>query len=189
MSEHLKTVFMTSRPALVRFMRARGAAADEAEDLIQEMFLKLDVQKIGIVDEPRAYLYRMADNLLLDRRRSMTRRLRRENAWSGADDVSSLDGGVDPTRSAEDVLIGRQQLRIVTDALDALPERTREIFRRFRIDGERQKTIALDVGISVSAVEKHLQRAYEVVLAVRSSLDEDIEPPRRLLAASETNDS
>lgn len=178
----LKSLYMATRPALLRFMQMRGVSPDEAEDLVQELYLKLESRSFGPIAEPRAYLYRMADNLLLDRRRSSIRRIRREEQWSDIDPAagSGLGGGAVAT---DDAIIAQQQLHLVTSALATLPERTVEIFRRFRIEGERQKLIAADFGISISAVEKHLQRAYEVVLAVKT--DEENEPSRRLAGEGE----
>lgn len=176
----LRSLFMECRPALLRFLRARGAAAEEAEDLIQDLYLKLDSQPIGAVAEPRAYLYRMADNLMLDRRRASQRRDRREEAWSDID-------GAGARPATDDALISQEQLRLVTAALATLPERTVEIFRRFRIEGERQKAIAANFDISVSAVEKHLQRAYEVVLAFKVR-DAENHGPRRHIGESESDE-
>lgn len=177
--QSLQSLFMASRPALLRFMQLRGVSADEAEDLVQELYLKLEGLTHGSIAEPRAYLYRMADNLMLDRRRAAVRRMRREELWSQTR-PGSQDSPGDPTVAADDALIARHQLQIVESALARLPERTLEIFRRFRIEGERQKQIAASLGISVSAVEKHLQRAYKVVLAVKAQADEENDPPRRL---------
>ncbi len=61
-----------------------------------------------------------------------------------------------------------------------MPERTRTIFRRFRIDGQQQSVIAAELGISVSAIEKHLARAYKEISAARLRLDEEA-PDRRSL--------
>ena len=65
------------------------------------------------------------------------------------------------------------QLAILQRILDGLPERTRIIFRRFRIDGEPQRVIAGELGISISAVEKHLARAYQAIAAAKLRLNED----------------
>jgi RNA polymerase sigma-70 factor (ECF subfamily) len=178
-AQSLQALFMASRPALLRFMQLRGASADEAEDLVQDLYLKLGGLSAGPIAEPRAYLYRMANNLLLDRRRAAIRRAGREELWSQAGPGAQDSSGA-PATAADNALIARQQLHFVESALANLPERTSEIFRRFRIDGERQKHIAEELGISISAVEKHLQRAYEVVLAVKAHADEENEPPRRL---------
>lgn len=184
--QSLETLFMALRPALLRFLQLRGVSTDEAEDLLQDLYLKLDGRAFGPIAEPRAYLYRMADNLLLDQRRASTRRTRREEQWPLG--VSSVHTPfADPAVAADDALIAMQRLRLVETALASLPERTAEIFRRFRVEGERQKHIAADIGISVSAVEKHLQRAYEVVLAIKTRFDEENDPSRRLGFESESD--
>jgi RNA polymerase sigma-70 factor (ECF subfamily) len=185
-AQSLQAQFMASRSALLRFMQLRGVSSDEAEDLMQDLYLKLEGLTVGPIAEPRAYLYRMADNLLLDRRRAAIRRARREERWSQAG-PGSLGSPGDQATAADDALIAQQQLHIVESALGSLPERTVEIFRRFRIEGERQKHIAAELGISVSAVEKHLQRAYDVVLAIKAQSDEENDPPRRLGRESESD--
>ena len=163
----LQAVLLDQRAALLRFLAARGAA-DEAEDVLHDLFVKLGRSVTAPVADPRAYLYRMADNLLLDRRRSAGRRTIRERAWTAEqlDVVSALDERPD----AEQTLIQREQLALVSHALSALPERTLIIFRRFRIDGAGQKEIAAELAISLSAVEKHLQRAYRVLVEVQERL-------------------
>jgi RNA polymerase sigma-70 factor (ECF subfamily) len=163
---------------LLRFLLARRVPPEAAEDLLQDLFLKVASQPIGPIAEPRAYLYRMLDNLLLDNRRAAGRRAGREQAWMAAGRGNVLD--LDDRPSAERQLIDREQLDMVSAALAELPERTLLIFSRFRIDGAPQKEIAAELGISVSAVEKHLQRAYRTVVDVQSRLREDTPPPRRL---------
>ncbi|CAM3196640.1 RNA polymerase subunit sigma-70 [Sphingomonas antarctica] len=175
----LIAVFIDLRPALARFLAARGAQAAEAEDLLQDLYLKLGEATIGPVAEPRAYLYRMANNLMLDLRRSAARRAGREEAWTDAGLGAQRD--MDPQPSAEDALLARERLTVVTNVLAALPERTRDVFRRYRLGGEPQKDIAADLAISVSAVEKHLQRAYRAVVEARAALDADLVAPRRLM--------
>jgi RNA polymerase sigma-70 factor (ECF subfamily) len=54
------------------------------------------------------------------------------------------------------------------------------IFRRFRIEGEQQRAIAAELGISISAVEKHLARAYKDISAARLRLDEETPSGRSL---------
>ena len=167
----LLAAFIECRPALVRYLTLRGATAEEAEDILQEVHLKLWAEKIGPVDQPRAYLYKMTNNHFLLHRRTAERRARRDADWV------VVHGGeqpeVDERPSAEAGLIVREQLALLQRALDALPERTRPIFRRFRLDGEPQRQIASELGISVSAIEKHLTRAYEAIAAAKLRLDAD----------------
>jgi RNA polymerase sigma factor (sigma-70 family) len=166
------------RAALLRYLVARRVPADEAEDILQDLFVRVETVAKGPVAEPRAYLYRMTDNLLLNRRRSAARRSVREQAWTVAQ--AGPISGADDRTSVEQDLIARERLAAVSNALSALPERTLQIFRRFRVDDVPQKQIAAELGISVSAVEKHLQKAYLTVVEARSQLDADADlpPPR-----------
>lgn len=163
--------FIECRPALLRYLKLRGATGDEAEDILQEVHLKLWAEKIGLVDQPRAYLYKMTNNHFLLHRRTAGRRARREGDWVVAH--SGEQPEIDERPSAEAGLIARQQLDILQRTLDALPERTRIVFRRFRLDGEPQRQIAAEMGISVSAIEKHLTRAYEAIAAAKLRMDGD----------------
>lgn len=162
-------VFVEIRAALLRFLQLRGASSADAEDIVQEVHLKLLAEKIGPVAEPRAYLYRMASNILSGLRRTADRRMRREEDWMGV--YGGSDGERDERPSIETELVAREQLAILQRILDGLPERTRMIFRRFRVDGEAQRAIAENLGISVSAVEKHLARAYAEIAAAKLRLD------------------
>lgn len=166
MSGHgLEAVFLNSRATLLRFLAARGAG-DDAEDLLQELWMKASSAQTGPIANPLAYLYRMADNLMLDRRREAQRRIRRDDAWN---DASSGSAGISEQPSAERVLIARERMRIVDQALDALGERSAAIFRSHRIEGVPQRDIAERMGISLSAVEKHLQKAYRALVELRAT--------------------
>jgi RNA polymerase sigma factor (sigma-70 family) len=174
----LYEAFLGIRPSLHRYLLRRGAREDEAEDILQEVSLTLLSGKTGPVSETGGYLYRMTTNHFLIHRRGAGRRVRREEDWVGAHSGDPPD--LDEQPSAEAGLIAREQLAILQSVIDRLPERTRAIFRRFRVDGETRPVIAADLGISVSAVEKHLARAYEAVATARLRLDEDKPLPRHL---------
>ena len=173
----LGAALIAHRAALLRYFIARRVPPDEAEDILQDLVVKLASHPSGPVAEPRAYLYRMAENMLLDRIRSEGRRRGREQAWVAAQSGVSLDS--DDRPSAERALIARERLAMISAALAALPERTSFVFRRYRIDGVPQRQIGEEIGISLSAVEKHLQRAYHAVIEAQTRLDADIEGPQR----------
>jgi RNA polymerase sigma factor (sigma-70 family) len=162
----LEAAFLDNRAALLRFLRARGAG-DAAEDLLQELWLKAVIQPSGPISQPLAYLYRMANNLMLDRLRSELRSRRREQEWTEA--ATPPDRAM--SASGERVLLAQEELRAVEATLSALGERTDAIFRRFRLDGATQHQIAQEMGISLSAVEKHLQKAYRALVELRSRPD------------------
>ena len=173
----LQAAVLKYRAELLRFLTARRAAADEAEDILQDLYLKVGTLDSGPVAQPRAYLYKMTANLLFDRRRTAAHRANRERLWTEAQ--LGPEKEIDDRPSVEQALAAREELRIVAEAVATLPERTAEILRRYRIDGDGQKAIAADLGISLSAVEKHLQRAYRVVVEAQARLDADGPHPGR----------
>lgn len=166
-SAGLEQVYLANRPALLRFLRARGAG-EAAEDLLQELWIKASAGAAGPIRDPLPYLYRTANNLMLDRRRAEIRQARREVEYAGP----SEEG--EPASNApheERAMIAREELRTAQEALSALGERTEIVFRRFRLEGASQKQIAEEEGISLSAVEKHLQKAYRALIELRSRFD------------------
>ena len=168
--------FVRHRAVLLRYLRARGAGED-AEDLLQELWLKIDAtSEDGNVLEPLPYLYRMAHNLMVDRRRSDERRVARDQHYQGAIDVEGA--GVDHAPNAERTLVARDNLRQMDVALAALGARTDYIFRRHRVEGVSQRQIAEELGITLSGVEKHLQKAYRAVLSARMRLEQSEAAPR-----------
>lgn len=164
----LEAVFMQNRAALLRFLRARGAG-DAAEDLLQELWLRASAGASGPIADPLAYLYRAANNLMLDRRRGEIRRERRHQDWIDTTGGPVLGVADEPT--SEQILIARERLAATEEALKALGERTELVFRRYRVEGAGQRQIADELGISLSAVEKHLQKAYRALVELRRRFD------------------
>lgn len=180
MAGGLESIFLANRSALLRYVRARFRGAGEPEDIVQDVWLKLSTLETGPIAEPLAYLYRMTENLVLDRRRSAIRRTNRDTEWTKGQIDGTLDTPIDNHPNAERILLARDHLQRVNAALDALPERTAFAFRSVRIEGTPQKEIALAMGISLSAVEKHLQRAYRAVMEVQKKLSVENGPSERL---------
>jgi RNA polymerase sigma-70 factor (ECF subfamily) len=65
----------------------------------------------------------------------------------------------DSAPPVEDVLASRERLRRVWEGLETLSERTREVFVMHRLEGRKYHEIAAALGISCSAVEKHMAKA------------------------------
>lgn len=168
MSQGLKAVFFENREPLLRFLRARGAG-DQAEDLVQDVWVRAAALASGPIANPRAYLFRVAHNLMIDNHRADTQRIQRDHRWSDAG--GHADGGVSAEPSIEQALVARGMLEQAQSVIDDLGEPTTTIFRRFRIDGVAQKNIATELGVSLATVEKHLQKAYRAMLALKKEFD------------------
>lgn len=158
----LEAVYLANRDALVRFLRARGAG-ESADDLVQELWLRICSAPPGPISDPLGYLYRAANNLMISRYRSNERAERRDDEWASA--VGDIDA------SSEAATAARQEIALAERRLRALGQRVLRIFIMFRIDGVPQREIADRLGISLSAVEKDLQRAYRAIAALRSEMD------------------
>jgi RNA polymerase sigma-70 factor (ECF subfamily) len=165
----LEAAFLANRDRLLRFLLARGAG-EAAEDLLQEIWLKISARNTGPVASPLSYLFRTADTLMIDRFRSTRQAQRREREWSEANDGTVP--GVSDSPSAERHLIGREQTRLALETLNALGHRPAAIFRRHRVDGVPQRLLAEEFGVSLSTVESDLRRAYAALAALKERFDE-----------------
>jgi RNA polymerase sigma-70 factor (ECF subfamily) len=166
----LHAAFLENRERLLRFLVARGAGA-EADDLLQEIWLKISSGAPGPVASPLSYLFRMADLLMIDRYRARRQADKRDRDWS--DVHGGTRPGISDAPSAERDLAARQFARMVVDLLDGLePPRVGAIFRRHRIDGIPQRKVAEEFGVSLSTVESDLRRAYRALAELKERADE-----------------
>jgi RNA polymerase sigma-70 factor (ECF subfamily) len=154
----LYAVFAAERAALARFLRARCADPADADDLLQDLWVRIGTAAPGPVGNARAYLFRMANNLVLDTRRARQRAMARDRGWLGADGHGNAppDQRADPAPDAEALLARQQELRLLNEAIDDLPAGAARALRLHRIDGLPQAEVAQIMGISRSGVEKHL---------------------------------
>ena len=168
MASGLSAIFLANRGALLRFLRARGAG-DDAEDLLQDMWMKLEARDVGPVADPLPYLYRAANNLMLDRYRSSTRRGKREQDWAESAGGVMADPGED--MAVDERLILAEIVENAQEVLRDLGPRVELVFRRFRIEGVGQRGIAEELGVSLTTVEKDLQKAYRALTVLKHRLD------------------
>ena len=166
-AQGLEAVLIAEREALLRFLRARGAG-DAAEDVLQDLWLRLTAVQTGPISDPRNYLYRAANNIMQDRYRSAQRHRRRDGEWVAlhGDSEAASDAPL-PDRS----LIARALLNRAEAALRAEGERVLEIFRLFRLEEMGQRAIAQHLGLSLSTVEKDLQKAYRALMRLKDMHD------------------
>lgn len=166
----LEAVFVAERTRLLAFLRRVGAA-DDAEDILHDAWIRIRSLDRPVPSEALAYLYRMLHNLLIDRRRSAQRLLHRDTAWaelgSGTDDGRPIEPDVERRAVAVD------EVRAAYRIIDDLGEPAAGIFRRHRLEGQTQRSIADELGMGLSTVEKHLRRAYAALLAFREGTGHD----------------
>ena len=137
----------------------RGRTREEAEDLIQDAFLKMQeyCERGGQVRQPEGFLVRTVLRLAANARRDAHRNLYCEEP------VENLTLIVDTTPTPDEVLAGDQCLERMRDALDAVSRRTRDVLFMQRLDGLSYSQIAQRLGVSISAVEKHIASALAIL--------------------------
>lgn len=165
----LQQAYLAHRDRLLRFVRARGAG-DAAEDVVQELWLRLAAAPDPQAAAGLGYMMRAADRLMIDRYRAERQSALRDQAWSEAQ--PGLADNIAPAPDALRTIAARQQVEAVGQALNEVGERAAAIFRRHRIDGVPQRDIAAEFGVSLSTVESDLRRAYAQILDFRRRSDE-----------------
>lgn len=156
----LEKLFIDHSQSLVRFVRRIVRSTEDAEDIAQHAYLRL--QKLSdntALDNPRAYLFQIANNLAVDQ----LRRGKLHSAYVSqqlGSEGADADGISCP--SPERVLAARRRLRAIHDSMDSLPLKCRQAFLLHRARGLSYSQIAREMHISVSSVEKYILQALRV---------------------------
>lgn len=136
------------------FLARHTRSIQDAEDLAQEVFLRLwRMDANSEIRHLKAFVFKTASNLLKDRsRRTYTRMMR--NAVS-ASDLELPDCAAEPCGMLESL----QTLSAFSQTLAELRPSTRTAFLLYRLEARSHAQIAVEMGISVSMVEKHVSYA------------------------------
>ncbi len=148
-------IYVTHHARVVRLCRLLLADAHEAEEVGQEVFLKLhQARQRGappLASGP--WLTTVAVNACHDRRRSGWWRWWRERGES-LDDRSPSSTG-----TPEDAAVGGETRRRIWRGLQRLSRRQREVFVLRQVEGWSTAEVAEMLGLSVGSVKQHLFRA------------------------------
>jgi len=135
--------------ALVGFIHSMVPAPQQAEDLAQDTFVKAYVAlpRVGMPDNPRAWLFRIATNVTIDHLRRQ-RRL----AWTGLDRLAHVLRGADDAERAD-------RADPIRRALAALSPGEQATLMLFAHAGLKAPEVGEALGISPPAARKRRQRA------------------------------
>ncbi|MDR2323966.1 MAG: RNA polymerase sigma factor [Acidovorax sp.] len=139
--------------------------ADLASDALHDTWIRVkDKDDRRLIEQPGAYLMRVATNIAADIQRRQRRSL-------SGDEVDALlaemeDPAPCPQRTAE----ARSDLNALTQLMALMPERRRVILVMVHWEGVAQKEVASRLGTSLRTVEYELRRAHDVLDAHMDSL-------------------
>ncbi len=171
MNAVLEQAARRERPKLLNFIRRRVKTDEDAEDILQDVFYRL-VTSYSVtepIEELTSWLFRAARNRIIDWYRK-----RKADPFSTLDLEESLpvrleeilfDPEVDP-----DTLFARSRVWTeLSDALDELPDRQREVFVLHELEGKSFKEIAEITGEPVNTL---LSRKRYAILTLRERLQD-----------------
>ncbi|TQV84005.1 sigma-70 family RNA polymerase sigma factor [Exilibacterium tricleocarpae] len=154
----LQSMFREHNTSLLRFLTAKLADPHEAEDIAQDAYHNmLRVKQPEQLENARAYLFQTAANLALNR-------LRKQRRQGSCERTLHAEAGLHNTAttpSTERTVCAQYELEAVLAAVDTLPEQCRRAFMLSRAQGSSYREISVELGVSISTVEKYLIRALE----------------------------
>lgn len=151
----LTNLYLQHSSELHAFARQR-VGSQEAPDVVHDTYLRvLQYADQGALENPRAYLYRVAANVATDRGIAQKKIHERQEVEI---DLDSLDSA---TPGPEAAIDSRQLLEHCLAALDELPSVYRHVFLLHRIDGITQGEIADALGIPKRTIERYIAKALE----------------------------
>ena len=167
----LMSEYLAMREVLLRFLTARLGDPAAADDVYQELFVRLRGGALPQdLTNPRGYVFRMAYNLANELARARRRQEARDIHWTDTTTQKVGTDTISDTAAADDALASKERLAAVMRALDALPPKTREVFVMCRVRGLSHRDIAEVMGISTKTVEKHMTAALKhLTLILRST--------------------
>lgn len=138
-------------PALRAFLRRRFPSVRDIDDLVQEAYARLmRARRTGTITEPRAYLFATARNAALD--------LFRQKQTISIEDLAKNTelSVVEDRPDAAEFASQTQEIELLVEAINALPERCREIITLRKLHGLAYREIAERLGISENTVNAQL---------------------------------
>lgn len=135
-------------PQLRAWLTSQFSAAQDIDDIVQEASVRvLRAWEAAELRSPKAYLFVIARNLALMRvRRS---KVAREESLAETDCLDIMDEGADVPHA----VARAQELEMLTEAIQSLPTRCRQILTLRKIYGLSQKETAAELGIAEHTVE------------------------------------
>ncbi len=150
-------------PGLRRYFSKRLPAAD-VDDLVQEVFVRIQAHEgDSPIQQLDRYLFTTAASVLSDYLRR--RAVRHEGDHQTLEEFHHPVEELTPER----VLLDREALQVTVTAIAGLPARTRDVFVLHRFEEMTCAGIAEQLGMSVSAVEKHIMKALRVLYSQLSA--------------------
>lgn len=151
-SELIARLFREHNESLVRFLTSRLRSPHEAREVAQEAYVRvLSLDTPGAVSFLRAFLFKTASNIAIDR-------IRHRQRCPHANDVSLFDE-LPELRTPETRAEGAQEIALLSTLLASLPPKCRYAFLLHKVDGLPTREISAVMNLSERQVRDYILRA------------------------------
>ncbi len=148
------SAFQEHHHDLLRFFTHKLGCRDLAADCTQETYIHLvRMGQTITVQNPRAFLFRVAANLSID----YLRKVRTRRSVLSIEPLQEETASLAPT--AEDALDAKQRVILLEAAMQELSVKCRRALLLNRLDGKTHREIAHELGVSESMVAKYIIQA------------------------------
>lgn len=138
-------------PMLRAWLRSRFSSENDIEDIVQEAYVRLlRARENAPVVSPKAFLFAVARNIALDRHRH--RVVARAEPLVESEALAVLEEG----DGIPETVAHNQELELLTEAIQSLPDRCRQIFTLRKVYGLSQAEISARLGVSENTVSAQL---------------------------------
>jgi RNA polymerase sigma factor (sigma-70 family) len=149
----VERLFRDHNDALIRFLTLRLQSRQEAREVAQEAYVRLlQLERADVASFVRAYLFRIAGNLAIDR-------LRRRATESRFEEPELFSNLFTKPPDPETLALEDERTEQIRSFLHELPDTVRDAFMLFRLEDMDQKSIARRLGITDRMVRNHITRA------------------------------
>ena len=150
-NETISEAFYENEGPLKTFISRFIYRPHDVDDIAQETFIRaFKAEKKGVIDHPKAYLYRVARNLAF---KELTKK---SNKMTSFIEDSCSPEVLESSEDVERQVGTLEKLERVKTAIAQLPPQCQRVFIMRKVYGFSHKEISQELGISVSTVEKHI---------------------------------
>ncbi|EDP70311.1 RNA polymerase ECF-type sigma factor [Flavobacteriales bacterium ALC-1] len=153
-SKTFETIYKTYAKDIRRFLFFKTQDIDKAEDILQDVFIKLwdNCSKVDY-NKVKSYMYSIANNMFLNE-------IKHQKV---VQNFSKYNKKESTNESPEFIMLEKEFMEKLEDTIASLSEKQREVFLMNRIEKKKYKDIALQLDISVKAVEKRMHQALVIM--------------------------
>ena len=154
-------IYLTYYSKLLRFAREYVVVTEEAENIIQDVFVKLWERQdtLHLVENMNAYLFRLTKNRCLDHLRHKLSTEKCNKAVQNSFEIE-LNLKIQSLDKLSDTFLAEKNMEeVITEAINSLPPKCREIFILSRYEGLKYREISEHFNISVNTVENQMSIA------------------------------